>query len=313
MISRIANRITSCLTNSSRGIRPVNRKRHTASFESLENRELMAADVAVGHGILFIEGTNAKDSAFVSYDQTGGELRVFVDGKFRQSVSAKGIHQIRFNGYGGDDVFYNMTNVRSIANGHAGNDLLVGGRGNDQLNGGNGNDSLYGESGVDRLLGGNGNDHLFGGSGNDFMDGGDGYDTFNGGAGVDSSRNQGPTTASSNTTPPGSTPRGSSGNTSTPFRPGSISIRNFIYPNYTGTVSAGNNTGSFGSVLNITSQHFQFQPGQAIIITLQGQVMPARGDVSCDGMLKWVGEQVSVRRGCFHWLLLAAAENRADN
>lgn len=66
---------------------------------------------------------------------------------------------------------------KSVFNGTAGNDLLVGGSMNDLLAGGPGNDILRGMDGWDLLRGGAGNDRLYAGEDNDYLSGGSGADT----------------------------------------------------------------------------------------------------------------------------------------
>lgn len=81
-----------------------------------------------------------------------------------------------------------------IANGEAGNDLLVGNNGGDFLSGGTeddflfgngGNDLLDGGAGVDSIAGGAGDDTILGGEGNDELFGEDGSDVIFGGDGDD--------------------------------------------------------------------------------------------------------------------------------
>jgi Ca2+-binding RTX toxin-like protein len=62
--------------------------------------------------------------------------------------------------------------------GAGGDDVLIGSRGNDDLAGGDGADGLAGEAGDDRLSGGAGNDALYGGLGADQADGGPGDDVL---------------------------------------------------------------------------------------------------------------------------------------
>jgi len=47
---------------------------------------------------------------------------------------------IKFNGYGGNDTFNNLTNIDSFVFGGAGNDTLLGGTGCDSMWGEDGND-----------------------------------------------------------------------------------------------------------------------------------------------------------------------------
>jgi VCBS repeat-containing protein len=69
--------------------------------------------------------------------------------------------------------------------GDAGNDVLKGGLGNDRLEGGAGHDLLMGEGGDDTIFGGDGGDIILGDDGQDRLYGGAGDDSIDGGAGKD--------------------------------------------------------------------------------------------------------------------------------
>lgn len=83
---------------------------------------------------------------------------------------------------------FDLSEFDDIADGFAGNDLMLGNGGNDQLHGGHDDDRLFGGSGNDRLFGETGRDRLFGGLGDDTLNGG-GHsvlgDTLYGGGGAD--------------------------------------------------------------------------------------------------------------------------------
>jgi Ca2+-binding RTX toxin-like protein/Mg/Co/Ni transporter MgtE len=168
----------------------MSRQRHTRQhlrhhrIEELERRQLMAGDVRVQFGHLWINGGQRSDVAEVSYDQTGSNLVVNLNGQ-SQSFVAAGIQNIVFNGGIGDDTFVNRTSLTSMAYGGDGNDSLSGGSGIDNLYGQAGDDVLAGNTGDDRLAGGIGNDKLYGGDGNDLVNAGDGDDYLAGGAGDD--------------------------------------------------------------------------------------------------------------------------------
>src|SRR5206468_1069815 len=89
-----------------------------------------------------------------------------------RSFFAPLVGRIVYNGFGGDDVFDNLTSVKSSAFGGAGNDILRGGHNNDYLCGGAGNDELHGREGNDLMFGDAGDDLMRGGQGNDRMFGG---------------------------------------------------------------------------------------------------------------------------------------------
>ncbi|MEL7314226.1 MAG: calcium-binding protein, partial [Cyanobacteria bacterium J06559_3] len=101
------------------------------------------------------------------------------------TLTNEAIEQFEINGQGGDDSFTvgNLTgsDVQSV--------VFAGGDGNDFLNasdtstpvvadGGAGDDILIGGGGDDILIGGDGADLLIGGAGNDILIGGDGSDLF---------------------------------------------------------------------------------------------------------------------------------------
>ena len=152
------------------------RQRLTAkpSYSSLEDRKLLAVGVTGMESItlnpvtsiLTINGSDAADNVFVA-TPNDTEIRVNFNGETcvfpRLEVS-----QIRFNGFGGDDIFGSAnSDVPTVA---------IGGAGNDRLVGGSGVDRLFGETGDDTIIGGGSNDALIGGSGMDFLQGSGGDD-----------------------------------------------------------------------------------------------------------------------------------------
>ncbi len=161
------------------------------TFEALEAKKLLAADVGLSNGELLIEGTDAADQVVVS--QKGSKISVSVDGT-KQSFDGQLVSSIRFLGRDGDDFFANKTKLPSVAYGNDGNDTLIGGSktdrfhggpGNDHLVGGSGDDELHGDWGDDRLEGGKGNDDLRGWYGDDYLIGDDGDDYLSGYEGDD--------------------------------------------------------------------------------------------------------------------------------
>lgn len=148
-------------------------------IESLENRQMMAADVDLVDGTLFIEGTKDNDEITVynSYGITSVAGRRVWAPMIGVKAEANGETEYhRFNAVSvdkidadlkdGDDTFTNNTNIESYVQGGWGNDRLMGGRNTDVLLGGPDDDTLYGRDGFDVLFGDSGNDGLFGG-GND--------------------------------------------------------------------------------------------------------------------------------------------------
>lgn len=153
------------------------------SFECLEGRALLSASVFVSHAHqLVIKGTSGNDQVQVS--QNASNLQVDYNGQSFQFDSTN-INSIVFDGAKGDDVFTNLTGIRTVANGGPGNDKLTGGSGADRLGGGAGNDDLSGDDGDDSINGGSGDDLLDGGTGSDNLQGAAGADTLNGNEGDD--------------------------------------------------------------------------------------------------------------------------------
>ncbi len=97
--------------------------------------------------------------------------------------------RLEVNGLGGDDVIDSTglepTRMRFLADGGAGNDVLLGGDGDDVLFGGEGADVIFAGSGDNVAFGGAGDDVLRGEEGDDFLDGGAGDDILIGNAGDD--------------------------------------------------------------------------------------------------------------------------------
>jgi len=145
-------------------------------LEGLEDRCVPAA--VISGGDLIIVQSSGNDSAIVSSVRRGflPQLKVqeTIDGVIQpvKFFSALKVNRIVYIGGAGDDYFQNLTSVKSVAHGGAGDDALYGG---------SKADLLYGDDGKDVLNGGGGNDSLYGGNGLDFLDGADGNDYLNGG------------------------------------------------------------------------------------------------------------------------------------
>lgn len=176
-------------------------------LESLEPRDLLAAgtiDFDPNTGIVTAVGTESIDSFYAL--PWNGEDIVFVletDGSQTEIVSRALVSQIEFDALGGDDVFWNGTDIASNVNagagadvlyggsaadgliGGAGDDVITGGDGDDVIDGGTGNDNLVGDAGADVMIGGAGADTLYGGTGDDVLAGGDDSDAVFGNAGDD--------------------------------------------------------------------------------------------------------------------------------
>lgn len=165
-------------------------------LESLESRQLMAADISFssfnGVDYMTIRGTAEADNIALSEFVWGSSSYVRVqetpEGALKSSFryfNMKNLDAVMFYGGNGDDHFVNNTDLQVYAWGQKGNDTLEGGSGNDYLDGGSDNDTLIGGAGNDELKGGYGNDVLMGDSGNDKLFGGRGDDDLYGGSNND--------------------------------------------------------------------------------------------------------------------------------
>jgi Ca2+-binding RTX toxin-like protein len=97
--------------------------------------------------------------------------------------------RLEVNGLGGSDAIdargLEPAEMRFLANGGAGDDVLLGGDGDDVLFGGDGADVIFAGSGDNVAFGGAGDDILRGEEGDDVLDGGAGDDILIGNAGDD--------------------------------------------------------------------------------------------------------------------------------
>jgi len=162
----------------------------SASFESLEARRPLAADI--GTALWRITGDHVRghfdDTIVVDRDPAhAGLLRATVNGTVvatRREAAVRVIHV--FGGRGDDTITIDIpgnTKIRTWLVGGAGNDTIQGGEAADHIEGGTGNDTLNGGAGNDAIEGGDGDDSLVGGTGNDALRGDGGRDALRGGAG----------------------------------------------------------------------------------------------------------------------------------
>jgi len=198
-----------CQTN--RKARRAEDKRVQPSLEALEQRDLLAASVYVAGSTLVADGTDAAEHVTVTIDTLGTanpyDDRAVVSQDWVPPVSAdiwsslgggsyvRRISSVWFTGRGGNDYFWNNTDMPSKAYGGLGGDTLIGGTGKDGLYGDDdswswwhpydGNDYLDGRGGDDYLRGEGGNDTLLGYYGNDTLRGRDGNDRLYGESGAD--------------------------------------------------------------------------------------------------------------------------------
>lgn len=164
-------------------------RHHPSRFESLEARELMAADAAS-----FKFSVDSSNELHLVAERTGADIAIFQWGNLLSITDRatgkvtrlpSNLTGITFKGGEGDDWISNSSSLKMTARGGAGDDSIRGGWSDDQIFGDTGNDTLHGGSGDDSLHGGVGRDAIFGDSGNDQIDGGSGEDDLRGGSGND--------------------------------------------------------------------------------------------------------------------------------
>ena len=143
-------------------------------LESLEARDVPAADVFFDGPTLVITADGDHDTVFVS--EADGAVFLNINGVEYEPILRDAVQVIEFAGGHGDDVFVNATSVYAVAYGESGNDILVGGHFGNALIGGRGHDILVGGVSDDFLIGESGRDLLFGGPGIDVLRGGNGRD-----------------------------------------------------------------------------------------------------------------------------------------
>lgn len=165
----------------------IKQKKRRLTLENLENRELMAIDIALHRGVLTVTGTSQSD--VVEVRQIGSEIVVNTqtgEEDVTRRFSRARVRAIAISTGGGDDVVRNETSLPSKISGGSGNDLLIGGIAQDVIAGGNGDDVIYGGRGNDDLRGNNGNDRIYGEEGKDTLRGDSGNDLLVGNSGDDS-------------------------------------------------------------------------------------------------------------------------------
>lgn len=174
------------------------RRQQRLAVECLENRLMMAANLA--DGVLDIAGTDQADN--IGVETVDADLRVTVNGE-RSLFPAADVQQINIVGYEGNDVIAIADDIviPAMINGDEGNDRIFGGGGKDVIEGGDGDDKIMAAGGKDLLTGGAGSDVIYGGAGRDVIRGnaGDdllvgcgGRDKINGGKGTDEIEPAGP-------------------------------------------------------------------------------------------------------------------------
>lgn len=128
----------------------------------------------LANGDLDITGSRNNDCVLVQLVNDGGTILVRAGGKAIGEFDVADVGTIHFNGLAGNDSF-NVNpriNAAVIADGGAGDDMILGGNGNNILLGNTGNDFLSGKAARDILIGGDGMDLLFGHGNDDILIGG---------------------------------------------------------------------------------------------------------------------------------------------
>ncbi len=130
--------------------------------QSLEKRQLMAADIGLVDGFVAIQGTEMDDIAEVYCESESVIVKLSTrgaDGELTsksETFDKSEVEGIVFQAGDGDDLFVNDTDIDSITRSGGGNDTVFGGGGNDILAMGSGNDIALGGGGDDVILGGPG-------------------------------------------------------------------------------------------------------------------------------------------------------------
>ena len=131
--------------------------------------------------VVYITGDHWQDDCqvYVDGDEIVIELSVYdsdgeLDDTDDKDYDIEDIDLIVFQGFAGDDDFWNNTPVPCVAYGDDGNDTLLGGWSDDDLHGGKGDDFIAGRSGDDDLYGDSGSDYLYGGTEDDYLKAGTG-------------------------------------------------------------------------------------------------------------------------------------------
>jgi Ca2+-binding RTX toxin-like protein len=138
--------------------------------------------------VVVVNGTAGGDR--VTASSSGGTVTV---GGLAAALTITGTEpagdRLEVNGLGGDDSIdatgLDPARIRFLADGGAGDDVLLGGDGDDVLSGGDGADVIFAGSGDNVAFGGAGDDVLRGEDGDDVLDGGAGDDVLLGNGGDD--------------------------------------------------------------------------------------------------------------------------------
>lgn len=154
--------------------RSATRSLDSVTYESLEQRNLLATVHLIHGGTLLILGDGAADSVTIS--TRGAMVEASVNGTVHTGYQISAVQKIQFNAGDNNDHFFNLTSIPSLVYAGNGSDTIIGGEGRDEIYGGDGNDDLQGNGGFDKIHGGNGNDLIRGGAGDDHLVGNLGND-----------------------------------------------------------------------------------------------------------------------------------------
>jgi Ca2+-binding RTX toxin-like protein len=112
----------------------------TSSFvlETIESRVLFTVAWITPHGTLDVNGTSADDA--ITIQSAGPNVVASVNG-LQLLFDATLVQRIAAEGFDGNDLISNQTNLPATLIGDAGNDTLASGTGDDSLDGGEGNDT----------------------------------------------------------------------------------------------------------------------------------------------------------------------------
>lgn len=164
---------------------------HNLSGTDVRTIDISLFDFGVPGGandVVVIEGTAGKDTIRIVED--AGVITVLgLSTTIRITGTDPAGDRIEIRGLGGNDTIdasgLSGQEIRLLADGGAGDDVILGGAGDDVLSGGDGADVVFTGSGDNVAFGGGGDDVLRGEEGDDVLDGSAGSDILIGNAGDD--------------------------------------------------------------------------------------------------------------------------------
>jgi Ca2+-binding RTX toxin-like protein len=161
----------------------------TGTDASLVDISLFDFGVPGGNSDVVVVNGTALDDAITAASSKGAVTVSGLTAEVRITGTDAAGDRLEVNGRGGDDAIdatgLEPAEMRFLADGGDGNDVLLGGDGDDVLLGGDGADVIFAGSGDNVAFGGAGDDVLRGEEGDDVLDGGAGDDILIGNAGDD--------------------------------------------------------------------------------------------------------------------------------